>query len=102
MCAGVCKCLEFFEHTRDGRCKLPNAGYLGDDCSKRGCQYPSKCVDGRCRCVHPFRKLSAEEFWISPQSTLQCRMHDYSLGKYCFENIYQAACYCLNLHKSPI
>ncbi|XP_052085228.1 zonadhesin-like [Mytilus californianus] len=81
MCAGVCKCLEFFEHTRDGRCKLPNAGYLGDDCTKRGCQYPSKCVKGKCRCVHPFRKLTAEEFWVSPQSTLQCRMQEYSLDK---------------------
>ncbi|CAC5373084.1 unnamed protein product [Mytilus coruscus] len=81
MCVGVCKCLEFFEHTRDGRCKLPNAGYLGDDCTKRGCQYPSKCVEGNCRCVHPFRKLTAEEFWVSPQSTLQCRMHEYSLDK---------------------
>lgn len=82
MCAGVCKCLDFFEHTKDGRCKLPNAGYIGDYCTTRGCQYPSTCVNGICGCQHPLRELSVDEFWVSPQSTLQCRDHAYSLCKY--------------------
>jgi hypothetical protein len=92
MCAGVCKCLDFFEHTKDGRCKLPNAGYIGDDCTTRGCQYPSTCVNGICGCQHPLRELSVDEFWVSPQSTLQCRDHDYSLCKYTTINSLMARC----------
>ncbi|KAK3578370.1 hypothetical protein CHS0354_025465 [Potamilus streckersoni] len=77
-----CECLDIFQPTRDGRCKLPGNNFLGEPCvNSEQCEYPSKCVNGSCVCVEPYREITHEEFWMDPMITSQCRPIGFSVWK---------------------
>ncbi|KAL3887156.1 hypothetical protein ACJMK2_027108 [Sinanodonta woodiana] len=77
-----CKCLDIFLPTFDGRCKLPGNNFLGEPCLKsEQCEYPSKCINGSCLCVDPYRQITHEEFWMDPMITSQCRPLNFSVWK---------------------
>lgn len=80
---GICKCDPYFSPTIDGRCRLTKTRYVGESCrSSEDCEYPGTCVNGKCACVTPQRKITEEEFWIDPSLTIQCRPSDYSVCKF--------------------
>ncbi|KAK3095559.1 hypothetical protein FSP39_016105 [Pinctada imbricata] len=78
-CDGECRCLDVFEPTSDGRCKLPGIGFQGDTCSNSSCEYPAECLNGRCTCTGDYRPVSEEEFWVDPSDLRQCRKKSTSL-----------------------
>ncbi|XP_061190804.1 mucin-2-like [Saccostrea echinata] len=78
-CDGVCRCLDVFVPSSDGRCKLPDISFVGEECSTDECEYPAKCVGGSCQCVGEYRAITAEEFWIDPTNIWQCAKNDTSL-----------------------
>ncbi|KAL4216800.1 hypothetical protein ACF0H5_024521 [Mactra antiquata] len=79
---GICKCDPYFSPTIDGRCRLSQTRYVGENCrSSDDCEYPGACVNGMCACVDQQRELTKEEFWIDTSLTIQCRPSDYSVWK---------------------
>ncbi|XP_062593530.1 serine-rich adhesin for platelets-like isoform X2 [Saccostrea cucullata] len=79
-CDGVCRCLDVFVPSSDGRCKLPDISFVGEECSTDECEYPAKCVGGSCQCVGEYRAITTEEFWIDPTNIWQCAKNDTSLA----------------------
>eukprot|EP00105_Crassostrea_gigas_P035335 XP_019919483.1 PREDICTED: uncharacterized protein LOC105319910 isoform X1 [Crassostrea gigas] len=80
LCDGVCRCLDIFVPTKDGRCKLPDISFVGEECSLDKCEYPATCVDGICRCVGEYREITSEEFWVDPTNIWQCAKDNTSLA----------------------
>lgn len=80
LCDGVCRCLDIFVPTKDGRCKLPDISFVGEECSLDECEYPATCVDGICRCVGEYREITSEEFWVDPTNIWQCAKNNTSLA----------------------
>ncbi|XP_069102134.1 uncharacterized protein [Argopecten irradians] len=78
-CAGVCRCYDPFITSRDGRCKVKTANFIGEDCGRIGCDHPGSCVTGTCQCRTPYRRKTAEEFWADPFETSLCSRENYSL-----------------------
>lgn len=79
-CDGVCRCMDVFMPTSDGRCKLPDISFVGEKCSAEECEYPATCVGGVCQCVGEYRAVTPEEFWIDPTNIWQCAKTNTSLG----------------------
>lgn len=96
LCEGVCRCLDIFVPTKDGRCKLPDISFVGEVCSLDECEYPATCVGGVCRCVGEYRAITSEEFWIDPTNIWQCAKNNTSLCKMIFKYRYFFSSYSLS------